>query len=443
MTTFCEMLEEMVVRILSRLPPKSLVRFRGYRSLTVLKESIVLLTYEVDDEVPKSFKILMMDESTGVKGSWIKYLTFGPVEGIIIPLVCWNSEELLMVSNESRVVSYNIVIHSLLTLRNENNGDEDNLYYEIEDLHFPPAVGLKTRGQFIENPCPNYDCAGIVGHCGGIICLTLYHPSDLFLYNPAIKEFKVIPEPCLPGIRELLYRSEAFGYYPHSEDFFIVVVAGYGHYNDGGIEERLTLYPQRAEMYTMRTDSWEEINIHNLENETTMFRPCNFQVYLKGKCYYLALEISKEFMSSFDSLEEMGRAAIVWFDTSYRVFHTALTPDPLYRYPAHDFELAVWNNSVAVFGYHREGSQPFEIWVMGKFDGFTCEWIKRLSIDIMESPLSLVLWEGNQRVRVALYSFATKTSQYFPIYASDYFYAIPVVNSIVPLNRDLICADIS
>ncbi|KAL6142579.1 hypothetical protein ACLB2K_060858 [Fragaria x ananassa] len=275
------------------------------------------------------------------------------------------------------------VVHSLLTLRNETNG--------------------------------------IVGHCGGIICLTLYHPSDLFLYNPAIREFKVIPEPCLPGLRELLYRSEAFGYDPNSEDFFIVVVAGYGQYNDGGIEERLTLYPQRAEMYTMRTDSWEEINIHNLENETTMFRPYNFQVHLK---------------------------AIVWFDTSDRVFHTALTPDPLYRYPAHDFALAVWNNSVAVFGYHREGSQPFEIWVTGDFDGFTCAWIKHLSIDIMESPLSLVLWEGNRsllvspRVRAALYSFATKTSQYFPIYASDYFNAIPVVNSIVPLNRDLICADI-
>ncbi|XP_004304967.1 PREDICTED: F-box/kelch-repeat protein At3g06240-like [Fragaria vesca subsp. vesca] len=79
-----------------------------YRSLAVLKDSIVLLTYEVGDEVPKTFDIWMMDESTGVKGSWIKYLTFGPVEGIINPLVFWNSEGFLMVSNESRVVSYNI-----------------------------------------------------------------------------------------------------------------------------------------------------------------------------------------------------------------------------------------------------------------------------------------------------------------------------------------------
>ncbi|XP_004304969.1 PREDICTED: uncharacterized protein LOC101311783 [Fragaria vesca subsp. vesca] len=387
----CKLPREMVVEIFLRLPPKSLMRFKC---------------------IHKSWNSLI--NSRHVVDKHFHFHNNQTSSTTILLRRCVTHRE---TRNED-------VVHSLLTLRNENNGDEDNLHYEIEDIHFPPAVGLKTRAQFIENPGPNFDCA-------------------------AIREFKVIPEPCLPGLRELLYRSEAFGYDPNSEDFFIVVVAGYGHYNDGGIEERLTLYPQRAEMYTMRTDSWEEINIHNLENETTMFRPYNFQVYLKGKCYYLALEISKEFMSSFDSLEEMGRAAIIWFDTSDRVFHTALTPDPLYRYPAHDFELAVWNNSVAVFGYHREGSQPFEIWVMGKFDGFTCEWIKHLSIDIMESPLSLVLWEGNQsllvspRVRVALYSFATKTSKYFPIYASDYFYAIPVVNSIAPLNRDLICADIS
>ncbi|KAL6178637.1 hypothetical protein ACLB2K_050155 [Fragaria x ananassa] len=54
------------------------------RSLAVLKDSIVLLTYE-RYENHKSFDIwmmmmMMMDESTGVKGSWTKYLTFGPVE---------------------------------------------------------------------------------------------------------------------------------------------------------------------------------------------------------------------------------------------------------------------------------------------------------------------------------------------------------------------------
>ncbi|KAL6142577.1 hypothetical protein ACLB2K_060856 [Fragaria x ananassa] len=71
---------------------------RHYRSLAVLKESIVLLTYEAEDEVHKSFNIWMMDESTGVTGSWIKYLAFGPVEGIMIPLVFWKREKLLMVS---------------------------------------------------------------------------------------------------------------------------------------------------------------------------------------------------------------------------------------------------------------------------------------------------------------------------------------------------------
>ncbi|KAL6139204.1 hypothetical protein ACLB2K_064481 [Fragaria x ananassa] len=253
----CKLPREMVVEIFLRLPPKSLMRFKC---------------------IHKSWNSLI--NSRHVVDKHFHFHNNQTSSTAILLRRCVAHRE---TRNED-------VVHSLLTLRNETNGDEDNLHYEIEDIHFPPAVGLKT------------------GH-------------NLLRILVQILIVQVIPEPCLPGLRELLYRSEAFGYDPNSEDFFIVVVAGYGHYNDG--------------------------------------------VYLKDKCYYLALEISKEFMSSFDSLEEMGRAAIVWFDTSDRVFYTALSPDPLYRYPAHDFELAVWNNSVAVFGYHREGSQPFEIWVMG------------------------------------------------------------------------------
>ncbi|XP_062005563.1 F-box/kelch-repeat protein At3g16740-like [Rosa rugosa] len=412
----CKLPRVMVIQILSRMPPKSLMRFKcihkSWNSL-INSRHVVAKHLQFHNNVSSSTTILLRRP------------------------VIWRTET----KNEE-------IVFSLLTLRNENNGDEDNLDYDIEDIQFPPSIGLKTRAQFIENPGPTYECADIVGHCGGIICLSLYAAGDLVLYNPAIREFKLIPEPCLPRPRQFYFRCDAFGYDPKSEDYILVNVASYGEnrYDD----DRLVIEPLRAEMYTLGTDSWGEIKIHNLETETTMFRPNHFQVYFKGNCYGLAEEIKKEFISSFDSLEEYYiREVIVWFNTSDRVFHSALTPDCLYRYPAHDFTLTVWNNFVALFGYNRCGSKPFEIWVMGDSDGFTCSWIKHLSVNITESPQPLVLWESNQsllvspRIRVALYSFATKTFKYLPLCAAEHFDAIPLVNSIVPLNRDLVCADIS
>lgn len=71
-------------------------------------ESIVLLTYEGVREISNSFDIWMLDDTSGVKGSWTKYLTFVPIEGIEIPLVFLNNNELLMVTMDGRVGFYNI-----------------------------------------------------------------------------------------------------------------------------------------------------------------------------------------------------------------------------------------------------------------------------------------------------------------------------------------------
>ncbi|XP_050384231.1 F-box protein At4g22390-like [Argentina anserina] len=414
----CKVPESMVPLIFCRLPPKSLMRFKciqkSWNSL-INSRHFVAEHLRFHNNLSSSTTILLR-----------------------------------------RPVSCRDIVCSLLTLRSERDGQEDNLNFDIEDIHFPPSIGLITRAQFIENHGHTRDCADIVGHCCGIICLSLYHPSDLVLYNPAIKAFKLIPEPCLPGLREIDFRSTAFGYDPVSEDFILVIIASFGYiyYGEGG--GRLALEPLRAEMYTTSTDSWKEIKIANLENETTMFRPYHFQLYHEGNCYALAMEVKKEFMESYDSLEDYGREAIVWFDTRDWVFHTALTPDSLYVYPAHDFTLTVWNNCVALFGYHRprtkpwfdeEESQHFAIWVMGDFDGFTLSWIKQMTVDIADSPLTLALWESNRsvlispRVRIALYSFATKSYTYLPIYAADYFYAFPLVSSLIPLSRDLVCDD--
>ncbi|XP_050384301.1 F-box/kelch-repeat protein At3g06240-like [Argentina anserina] len=72
-------------------------------TLAKWKEFISLLTYQEQIGVPQSYEMWVIDN-----GSWTKYLTIGPVEGDRIPLLFWNSDKLLMVTdNDGHIVSYN------------------------------------------------------------------------------------------------------------------------------------------------------------------------------------------------------------------------------------------------------------------------------------------------------------------------------------------------
>ncbi|XP_062002254.1 F-box/kelch-repeat protein At3g06240-like [Rosa rugosa] len=73
--------------------------------LAVWKESVALISCKGDG--PKSFDIWVMDDSSGIKGSWTKHLVIGPIE-CEIPLVFWKSDELLLVISDGRVVSYHL-----------------------------------------------------------------------------------------------------------------------------------------------------------------------------------------------------------------------------------------------------------------------------------------------------------------------------------------------
>ncbi|XP_004304896.1 PREDICTED: F-box/kelch-repeat protein At3g23880-like [Fragaria vesca subsp. vesca] len=407
MEKFCKMTEEMVVSILSRLLPKSLMRFKCiHKSWHSLINSPQFISKHLH-----SHQNLFSSTTILLKRPVMRRTDTGIEE-----IVC-----------------------SFLNLRNANDGGGYNLRYDIKDLEFPPSMGLKTRGQFIQIPIDRryHDCAYIIGHCDGVFCLALYDAKHLVLYNPAIKEFKFLPESCL---QDKNMGSVGFGYDPKSEDYILVNVVSYGeqYYKD----DRLVIDPLRAEVYTMSTNCWREIKIHNLETETTFIWPRHFQVYFKGNCYWLAHEKRKEYITLYDRLEEYYIwEAIVCFDTADRIFRNILVPDCLYEFPMHDLDLTVWNDSTALFGFYRGGSRPFEIWVMTKFDGLNSSWIKQLSVDIARSPIPLTLWESNEillvfiRKQIALYSFVNEKYQYLPVYGASFFQAIPYVNSIVPVKR--------
>lgn len=165
----------------------------------------------------------------------------------------------------------------------------------------------------------------------------------MFLWNPAIREVKLLPpEPYLPAWprtwsspadfpEHVVYVPDfsddpAFGYDPKLKDYKVVEIGFSAAYDDHEGVNTL-MYPPRAVVYTRGTDSWREINTDSLETETTNLWPATFQMYFKGMCYWLGREQVKE-VKFYSLMEEQYiRELIISFDMSREVFYDIMLPD--------------------------------------------------------------------------------------------------------------------
>nr|BAG07418.1 hypothetical protein [Pyrus pyrifolia]BAJ52226.1 hypothetical protein [Pyrus pyrifolia]BEL64105.1 hypothetical protein [Pyrus pyrifolia] len=108
-----------------------------FSSLFLCKESIAAFCSCCDpsDEDSTLCEIWVMDDYDGVKSSWTKLLTFGPLKGIENPFTFWKSDELLMVASGGRATSYNSSTRNLNYLHirpilNEVRGFQALIYVE-------------------------------------------------------------------------------------------------------------------------------------------------------------------------------------------------------------------------------------------------------------------------------------------------------------------------
>ncbi|KAM5561155.1 hypothetical protein ABKV19_021986 [Rosa sericea] len=366
MTEFCKMQEQaLVAQILSRLPPRSLMRFKCIRkSWHALINSPWFASQhlQVYNKLSSSTRILLK--------RCVRIRTEA------------NKEE---------------IVFSFLNLPN-NAGDHENnnLPCVVEDLVFPPSLGLQTRGQYIELPGGD-STVHIIGHCDGIICLNLY-TGNLILYNPANKELKILPKPCLPvEDKDTFITVLGFGYDSKSNDYILVNIAVYGEELLGDYENTILHIP-KAEMYTLGTDSWKQIQTDYLEAGSAIFWPTDFEMYFQGNIYWLGYEGKKEFGSKIGRYNGKFERMIILFDTSVEALRTMLLPDSFYE-PGHqsygytaNAHLAIWNDSIAVFGFHLY-LESFHLWVMDDSGGGKESWTKQFTCDsIANINNALALW---------------------------------------------------
>ncbi|KAM5575207.1 hypothetical protein ABKV19_014246 [Rosa sericea] len=404
--------EDVVKQILSTLPPKTLIRFK-----CVSKRWYALITDPrfVAKHLSNSMHNNLSTTSVLLKRS-----------------VCKDTRE----AEEPEMVFSFLKFRNDIANGGEHAHEEHSYFSEVEDVEIP----LKTSSESLQ----------IVGHCDGVICLVDLTGDEVFLWNPAIQESKLLPpNPYLQGYG-FYYYAVAFGYDPKSKGYKVVKIGcpcPIGRERD---DNGYYIYdPYKAVLYTHMgtdSDSWREIKTCSLETQTTILWPETFQMYFKNVCYWTGQEQHKELHAyevDYPEDQFIGKV-IIFFDPVDEVFHDMLFPDCFYDGNEFFFgmSLLVWNESISLFGLQNTLSKlgvSFGIWVMDELGGPKGAWTKHIAFELTEKPLAflnsveiLLADTEDTNGRVIFYNLSTKKLNHLPIQSvRDDYKAVVYVNSIV------------
>ncbi|XP_050245421.1 F-box/kelch-repeat protein At3g23880-like isoform X1 [Quercus robur] len=219
---------------------------------------------------------------------------------------------------------------------------------------------------------PSNDERFLVGFSNGIICLANYDEEFshiLYLWNPSIRKFKKLLAPPTSLI-EPFHESAAFGFGYHSQnnDYKILRLRSLYIWIDRGVKVR----PAEAEIYTLSTDSWRRVVISvesfcgTGSNESVDFIESSLCLFFNRALHSIASSWGHRFILSFDVNDERFRKIL-------------LPPNYLDGVAVDAENLAVFKGSLAliVFGEDvAENSNVCHIWVMKKY-GVVESWTKR------------------------------------------------------------------
>ncbi|KAK2969833.1 hypothetical protein RJ640_000650 [Escallonia rubra] len=204
---------------------------------------------------------------------------------------------------------------------------------------------------------------GNIGSCNGLICFKLDSDegdrdigsfSTIFMWNPLVKIFKVLP-PCDFKGDSIL----GFGYHQPTNDYKVVAACYRGR------------TASRAEVYTLSLDSWKKIEAANV--------PCNplgTSVSFNGNIHWLPQELHEE-----------GEGCVVLFNIGEESFEEMGLPDyrpayPLNQYNMHT-QIQVVNEALCFLVSRQSQSwldktSYHDVWIMTEY-GVAGSWIKKFS----------------------------------------------------------------
>ncbi|KAL2476638.1 F-box/kelch-repeat protein [Abeliophyllum distichum] len=312
--------QEVVVRILTRLPPKSVIKFRC---------------------VSKSWNLLISSP----------YFISMHIQQSILSKSPTNPSDRFIVRHYSKI--QNSEIYSV-HLNNENcNVDETiKLEYPFRDF---------TRFYY-----------RIVGSYNGVLCLSddlFGYTNAILLWNPSIR--RKVTLPMSPFILEITVPCMfvlGFGFDEKNNDYKVVRIAHVQ--GDSGY-----LVPHNVEIYELSVGNWREIDV--LVPLNCVVEYFWTQVFLNGNVNWVAYKRSGETLGPVENL-------IMVFRMTDEVFEEMQLPDALSNELPINLNAAVFEESLAVFQYDaRVWSKSCSIWVMKEY-GVPESWSKQFYVDLNE-----------------------------------------------------------
>lgn len=202
---------EITIEILSRLPVKSLLRFKS-----VCKTWYDLI--ETPDFISKHLETQVTLVPTSLLETFMKQI--------------WDDHEMLLICNDGF------------------NNDRVKLDFPFLDRR--------------NNCCPfEYNepsCVSVVGTCNGLVCIHFSHVGyPLILCNPSTRKFQEISGAkwnLLDDSTNVKQVSFGFGFHPRANDYKLIRIVLYSNTRfQGNI---------RADLYVMSTNTWTEIDVNKL-----------------------------------------------------------------------------------------------------------------------------------------------------------------------------------
>ncbi|KAE8674661.1 Detected protein of unknown function [Hibiscus syriacus] len=143
----------------------------------------------------------------------------------------------------------------------------------------------------------------IQGPCNGILCLAERVVGHNFaLWNPSTREFKILPKSTVqrpPGLLEFSsFYCLGFGYDSHTDDFKVLRFVTY--YFEENLDEGLMAdWTRQVELYSLKSDSWKEISFTGVY----AFASTLFNNYVNGFIYWKGVGVDHHILS-FDMVNE-------------------------------------------------------------------------------------------------------------------------------------------
>ncbi|KAF9599995.1 hypothetical protein IFM89_002468 [Coptis chinensis] len=251
----------------------------------------------------------------------------------------------------------------------------------------------------------------IIASCNGIICLRPDLSENVSLWNPALKEFRILPEPSelVPDSRLDLYFG--FGYDAKTNDYKVVKVIF------------LNLMTCRVDLYSLSTDSWRPI-------DTVVPFPHVFshpKAPLRNGIYCWLGE------------DESERNAILSFDFTTEVFKTMIVPDVFGVDSAGYLRLALLRENIACIEWVFYSNDPYtwhcKIWVLNEYDVME-SWTKlnTIELELFAYPCAVlmngeIIGYGSNGGRLCFYDLVVQELKYFPLDPVSFVTEVVVYNA--------------